>query len=38
MPLHTTDDAKRFVRELRILRVLHGHESIVTLLDVISKK
>jgi len=35
---HTETDAKRLLRELRILRILRNHDSIVTLYDIVPPK
>eukprot|EP01084_Bolivina_argentea_P096302 173137_1 len=35
---HTETDAKRLLRELKILRILRNHDSIVTLYDIIPPK
>merc|ERR1719361_1204942 len=35
---HTETDAKRLLRELRILRILRNHDSIVTMYDIIPPK
>merc|ERR1712048_215395 len=32
---HTETDAKRLLRELRILRILRNHDSIVTMYDIV---
>jgi len=35
---HTETDAKRLLRELRILRILRNHDSIVTMYDIVPPK